>query len=110
MSKFYGQVFGMSDTSASRRGARNITVSAQSYDGSVVTTLYYDDDKLCVRIALDDDSTCIGNTMFEGTFDELFNLFQLHKDIENKNVSITRHRAKSNKMKALEKLFNTKGE
>ena len=72
MSKFYGQVFGASSTSASRRGHNEIQVSAQSYDGSVITRMFYDqDDKLIVNIQMSDYSSSCGDTVFRGTFDDL---------------------------------------
>ena len=39
MSKFYGQVAGAGQTTASRRGFKNIMASVQSYDGSVIMEL-----------------------------------------------------------------------
>ena len=72
MSKFYGQVFGASSTSASRRGHKEIQVSAQSYDGSVITRMFYDqDDRLIVNIQMSDGSSSCGDTVFRGTFDDL---------------------------------------
>ena len=62
MSKFYGQVFGMSSTEATRRGGSDIKVSAQSYDGSVITKLYYNETKLMVKIQTDKDSSSTGDT------------------------------------------------
>ena len=72
MSKFYGQVFGASNTSASRRGHKEIHVSAQSYDGSVITRMFYDhNDRLIVDIQMSDGSSSYGDTVFRGTFDDL---------------------------------------
>lgn len=72
MSKFYGQVLGSANTSASRRGYRNIKVSAQSYDGSLITFLSYDENgKLCVDLDYNEDSSMYGRTVFSGTMDEL---------------------------------------
>ena len=72
MSKFYGQVFGASNTSASRRGHNEIHVSAQSYDGSVITRMFYDqDDRLIVNIQMSDGSSSYGDTVFRGTFEDL---------------------------------------
>ena len=72
MAKFYGQVFGQAKTEASRRGSRNIKVSAQSWNGSVITTLYYNDnDDLMVNLSISDGSSCYGYTYFDGTLDEL---------------------------------------
>ena len=72
MSKFYGQVFGASDTPATRRGHDNITVSAQSWNGSVQTSLRYDNnDELRVNIGIADGSSSNGYTYFDGTISEL---------------------------------------
>ena len=72
MARFYGQVFGQAKTEASRRGSRNIKVSAQSWNGSVITTLYYNDnDDLMVNLSISDGSSCYGYTHFDGTLEEL---------------------------------------
>ena len=71
MSKFYGQVFGQAETIATRRGHRNIRVSAQSWNGSVITTLNYNDDgDLMVEIETSDGSDSRGYTRFRGTMKE----------------------------------------
>lgn len=70
MSNFYGMVNGAASTAASRRGHKDITVSAQSYDGSVITRLYYEDDVLMVRIQVSDGSCSCGETIFNGSFHE----------------------------------------
>ena len=70
MAKFYGQVNGGRGT-ASRTGARNIRTAAQSYDGSVITELTYNDEgKLMVDVCTDDYSTSYGRRIFYGTFEE----------------------------------------
>lgn len=72
MSKFYGQVFGASNTPVSRRGHSEIHVSAQSYNGSVITRMFYDrNDRLIVDIQMSNDSSSNGDTVFHGTFDDL---------------------------------------
>ena len=75
MSKFYGTVSGMAKTEATRRGGRDITVAAQSWDGSQVTRLYYNDEgELCIRVETYHDSrgsfSWGAETMFDGTFAE----------------------------------------
>lgn len=70
MSKFYGQVFGAAKTNATRRGHSDIITSAQSFDGSVITKLYYKDGKLMVNIEVAPESSCVGLTAFDGTFKE----------------------------------------
>ena len=72
MSKFYGQVFGASVTSASRRGFEDIKVSAQSYDGSLITMLSYNDKgELIVQLSHSDGSEPYGERVFYGTMDKL---------------------------------------
>lgn len=72
MSAFYGTVIGASDTPATRRGYRDIKVSAQSWDGSVITRLHYNsEDKLIVDLQVSEGSDTSGYTIFYGTIDEL---------------------------------------
>ena len=72
MSKFYGTVVGMAKTDATRRGGRDIRVCAQSWDGSLVTRLSYNDkDELCVELQYHESSNTFGKTVFKGTMDEL---------------------------------------
>ena len=71
MSKFYGQVEGMAKTIATRRGSQYIRTSAQSWNGSIITELMYNEkDKLMVRIEINGGSSSYGNLLFYGTFDE----------------------------------------
>ncbi len=73
MSKFYGQVQGMAQTVASRRGSSFIKSSVQSWDGSLITRMFYDGNgKLIVQIDVDKNtSTFYGQGLFYGTLDEL---------------------------------------
>ena len=72
MAKFYGQVYGQAQTVATRQGSRNIQVSAQSWDGSVITYLEYDkDNQLEVTISIADGSSSYGYTYFRGSLEEL---------------------------------------
>ena len=107
MSAFYGMICG-NRGAATRGGSKNsgYKASAQSYDGSVITYLDYDQNgELTVQLSLSDHSSSYGDTMFRGTFKELQESLQLLKDIKSGKVSVTRHRDKSNKMKQLEKIF-----
>lgn len=71
MSAFYGTVIGSSDTAATRRGTKDIRVSAQSWDGSVITRMWYNTgDKLMVEIQTADGSSAYGYTVFTGTYEE----------------------------------------
>ena len=74
MAIFYGQVDGKSQTVASRLGSRNsgIKASVQSWDGSVITALRYNDNgDLIVKIYISDDSAFQGDKYFDGTLEEL---------------------------------------
>ena len=73
MSKFYGTVHGdASQTDGTRRGFRSIKVAAQSYDGSVITSMHYGhNDELMVQLDFSDDSSTYGQSLFYGTFQEL---------------------------------------
>ena len=74
MSKFYGQVMGAAKTEATRRGHHYIKTSAQSFNGSVITELTYNEnDQLMVRINTGTGSTSLGSTTFYGTFEEFVN-------------------------------------
>ena len=72
MSKFYGSVEG-NRGAATRGGHSRIKTTAQSYNGSVITELTYNDDTLMVRISMDRGSAFNGTTLFYGTFDEFVN-------------------------------------
>ena len=69
MAKFYGQVIG-SRSAATRTGSSSIKSSVQSYDGSVITYLSYDEDKLMVEVCVSDESSSYGKRIFYGTFEE----------------------------------------
>ena len=70
MAKFYGQVNGGRGT-ATRTGHHNIVAAAQSYDGSVITELTYNNDgELMVRVDTSDCSSYYGSMTFYGTFEE----------------------------------------
>ena len=72
MSKFYGQVEGMSSTVATRRGGKYIKTSAQSYDGSIQTRLEYDDqDNLIAEISMCKGTGFYGDRVFRGKFEDL---------------------------------------
>ena len=81
MATFYGQISGNRGT-GSRLGtkASGLTVSAQSWDGSVITQLSYDSkDTLKVKLSIDDGSSFYGETMFNGTLEELKAIFKKAK-------------------------------
>ena len=73
MSAFYGMVQG-NRGAATRGGSRasGFKSTVQSWDGSIITEMSYDDkDRLMVNISVDTDgSASYGTTIFYGTFDE----------------------------------------
>ena len=90
MSTFYGMVCG-NRGAATRGGSKSsgYKATAQSWDGSVITYLDYDqDNNLTVQISMSDYSS----SKFRGTFDELKEAFDLLKDIKSGKVSVVRHR------------------
>lgn len=105
MAKTYATCIGMRGERTARGGRDGCRASVQAYDGSVIVENWYDEDTLKVRVCLDDGSSCYGDTVFTGTFEELKESMKLLKDIKEKKVSITRHREKSNKQLALERAF-----
>mgnify|MGYP007130644851 CR=1 FL=1 len=75
MSAFYGCVQG-NRGAATRGGSRasGFKSTAQSYDGSVITRLSYNnEDELMVTIEVSEGSSPYGTTIFTGTFDEYIN-------------------------------------
>lgn len=72
MAKFYGTIQGNRGV-ATKTGSKNMLAAVRSYDGSVITNLYYNDkDELSIRIDIEEDSTSYGqHTYFNGTVDEL---------------------------------------
>jgi hypothetical protein len=69
MAKLYGSIQG-NRGAATRMGHSLIKSSVQSYDGSVITYLSYDEDKLMVEVCVAKESTTYGRRIFYGTFDE----------------------------------------
>lgn len=113
MSAFYGMVEG-NRSCATRGGSKNsgFKASCQSYDGSVISSMYYNkENELIVRVGTNDGSSCYtdwNSNDFVGTLKEFKELLNLYRDIKNGKVSITRHREKSNKQLALERAFGIK--
>ncbi len=76
MAAFYGQLKGGRDTTSTKTGTKNsgIKASVQSWDGSLTTELYYNDEgELMVRLSTSDNSEMGGDTIFKGTLQELKN-------------------------------------
>lgn len=98
MSALYGTLQGCRGE-ATRCGTRNsgIRVSAQSWNGSLITYLDQNekDEKPTVRLYVSDGSSCSSwsaEEVFHGTLDELKEAFNLLKDIKSGKVSTVRHR------------------
>ena len=74
MATFYGSIKG-SRGEATRCGTKNsgIKASVQSWNGSVISELSYDEDKLMVRVSTSTGSSSLGTQIFYGTFDEFVN-------------------------------------
>lgn len=77
MRKFYGQAWTedrTSSTTATRCGHKSINASAQSYDGSIITRLNYDDaGALIVTIEVASNSATHGTTVYRGPLNQLAN-------------------------------------
>ena len=90
MSKFYGQVEGMSSTVATRRGGKFIKTSAQSYDGSIQTRLEYNDsDNLMVEMSMCDGTGFYGDRVFRGKFEDLKDILingEFYKSLMNELI------------------------
>ena len=74
MAKFYGQVSGSANTTATRRGSAKsgIKASVQSWDGSVITELNENKDgETIVSVSFSNDSSSYGKEVFRGTISEL---------------------------------------
>ena len=74
MATFYGSIKG-SRGEATRCGTKNsgIKASVQSWNGSVISELSYDEDKLMVRASTSTGSSSLGTQIFYGTFEEFVN-------------------------------------
>ena len=71
MARFYGQVEGQASTVATCRGSDYIKVSAQSWNGSLITDMKYKGEQLIIRLQIDDGSSPYGETYFIGTLQQL---------------------------------------
>lgn len=95
MSKTYATLTGGRSTLTQRGHSDGVRVSAQSFDGSVVVSNWYDEDQLKVRVGTNDGSSCYtdwNSNDFIGTFEDFKKLLQLHHDIKDGKVSVVRHR------------------
>lgn len=103
MATFYGTLSGARQAKTCT-GTRNtgIKAAAQSYDGSIISSLDYrtndkGEEELYVRVGTNDNSsscTSWSAPEFSGTFEEFKNLLKLADDIKSGRVSVVRHRMK----------------
>lgn len=71
MSKLYGTIVGQAKTKATRRGSSEIRASVQSWNGSIIMEMYYDDDDvLSLRVEKADGSKIKGECIWNGSFDK----------------------------------------
>lgn len=70
MAKFYGQVFNGTGTAVTRTGARDIAAAVQSYNGSIITRMYYNGGELRVDVEKADGSSRFGRLIFSGTYED----------------------------------------
>jgi len=107
MADFYGLVIG-NRGEATRSGSRNsgFKSTCQSYDGSVITRMWYDNEnQLKISLEVDNGSKPYGDEVFRGTYAELVEMAGIWKELKSGKASITRHRTKSNRELKLERAF-----
>lgn len=75
MAKFYGTVQGNKGI-ATRMGNSIIKSSVQSWDGSLISCMTYEGDKLMLELCVSDGSSATGRTIFYGAFEEFVNKFE----------------------------------
>ena len=79
MSRFYGQVEGMSTTVASRMGNKYIKSSVQSHDGSIIMWLDEFNGETKLTVYYDDETSFYGNRIFYGSIAEFVDLLENYK-------------------------------
>ena len=79
MSRFYGQVEGMSTTVAGRRGNKYIKSSVQSHDGSIIMRLDEFNGETKLTVYHDDETSFYGNRIFYGSIAEFVDLLENYK-------------------------------
>ena len=86
MSKFYGQLQGKAKYRATRcgTGVSRIRASVQSFDGSIITELFYEGKDLCIRVEHSDDSGFYGFCIFEGTVERFLKMCDREHKAERK--------------------------
>lgn len=78
MSKLYGTIVGQAKTKATRRGSSEIRASVQSWDGSIIMEMYYDDDVLSLRIEKADGSKIKGECIYDNTVEKFIDMCVHH--------------------------------
>lgn len=84
MASFYATINAdLSRTLATRRGSKYITTSTQSYNGSIITRMYYNEqDKLMIEIETTETSnSCYGENRYRGTFNQFEELLSYAKKV-----------------------------
>ena len=103
MAAFYGTLAGIRQAkTCTGTKSSGIKAAAQSYDGSIISSLDYrtDDggkDELRVRVGISDGSSSCADCSapeFAGTFEDFKNLLKLADDIRSGRASVVRHRIK----------------
>ena len=79
MSRFYGQVEGMSTTVASRQGNKYIKSSVQSHEGSIIMRLDEFNGETKLTVYHDDETSFYGNRISYGSIAEFVNLLENYK-------------------------------
>lgn len=95
MAKTYATIEGMRSPRTCRGGRDGVRASAQSYDGSIIVSNYYDGETLLVRVGTNNGSSCYtdwNSNDFSGTFEEFKAALKLLADIRTGAVSVVRHR------------------
>lgn len=75
MAKFYGSLQG-NKGAVTRMGSSCIKSSVQSWDGSLISCMSYNGDKLMLELSVSKGSASCGKTIFYGTFEEFINKFE----------------------------------
>lgn len=72
MAKFYGSLQG-NKGAVTRMGNSMIKSSVQSWNGSLISCMTYEGDKLMLELCVSEGSSSSGRTIFHGTFEEFIN-------------------------------------
>lgn len=79
MSKLYGTVKGQARTKATRRGSSEIRASVQSWKGSIIMEMYYDnDDVLSLRVEKADGSKIKGECIYDDSVERFVDMCVHH--------------------------------